>query len=125
MQGLGSLAQDISIVHVFLCYGNKKAYVAVDGAALTTALLASLCLTLLYVLCAFVSVCISIHRIFLHGNPKGIAEPMRQISCGVVPCFKSSEIPRISRILSLSFLTVLHSETYRVFIPGEFIPKNV
>jgi len=66
--------------------------------------------------CLCEGVCVSIHRIFLHGNPKGIAEPMHQDSCGATPCFKYSallEIPRISRILSLSFLTVLCSELYR------------
>lgn len=49
-------------------------------------------LSQVYVLCTFVSVYVSIHRIFLHGNPKGIAELMHQTSCGVIPCFKYSEL---------------------------------
>lgn len=82
-QGLGSLAQDISIVRMFSCYGNRKACATVTDAALTTALLASFYLDLI-----FVDACISIHRIFLHGNPKCITEPIHQTSSAVKPGFK-------------------------------------
>lgn len=73
--GLGSLAQDISIVCIFSCYSNKKAYATVTDAALTTAFLLFI---LISALCVFVN-CISIHRIFLHGNPKGITEPVDKL----------------------------------------------
>lgn len=128
LQGLGSLVQDTSIVHVFLCFGNKKTYATVAGAALTAALLASL--FSLSVVC-FMCLCKCLYfysQDFSSWKSKGHCSTNASnfLWCSTllqIPC--ASEIPRISRILSLSFVTVFHSEIHRLFIPGEFISKSV
>lgn len=114
LQGLGSLAQDISIVHMFSCYGNKKAYATVGSAALTTALLASFCQAL-----SFVCLCECLYFYSQDIPPQKSKGHYRTDTPNFLCCktllqvLCASEIPRIFMVLSLSLLTVLQSEVYK------------
>lgn len=110
---------------MFSCYGNKKTYATVTGAALTTALLASFHLDL-----SFVSLCECFY-FYSQGIPsrksKGHyrSDTPNFLCCKTwlqIPC--TSEIPRIFGVLSLSFLTVLYSEVYKILQSGQLIPQK-
>lgn len=114
LQGLGSLAQDVSVVHMFSCYGNKKAYATVTGAALTTALPASFYLDL-----SFVCLCECLY-FYSQDIPLWKSKGHYGTDAPNFLCCKTwlhiphvSGIPRILRVLSLSFFAVLSSELYK------------